>query len=54
MEAVPGVTAIETKAREFTFNVAEAVMVPRVAVIAVDPPLKPLANPAVVIPAREG
>jgi hypothetical protein len=52
-ETLPGVTAIATRAIEFTFSVAAALIVPRLAVIELDPPLKPLANPAVVMPATD-
>jgi hypothetical protein len=54
MEALAGVIAIETRAMEFTLNVAEALMVPRAAVIVVEPPLKPLANAALAIAATAG
>jgi hypothetical protein len=54
MEALAGVTAIETKARGFTPSVAVALMDPRAAVIVLEPPLKPLASPAVVIVAMSG
>jgi hypothetical protein len=54
MEGLPGVTAIEDRAREFTVNVAEALMVPRTAVIAVEPPPRLLATPAALIPATDG
>jgi hypothetical protein len=54
MEALPGVTAIETRATEFTLSVAEALMPPRAAAMGVEPPLKPLDNPAVVIAAIAG
>jgi len=54
MEALTGVTAIETRAREFTLSVAEALMPPRAAAMVVEPPLDPLANPAVVIAAMAG
>jgi hypothetical protein len=54
MEGLPGVTAIEVRTKEFTFNVSEALMAPRTAEILVDPPPKPLATPAAVIPATDG
>ena len=54
MEELTGVTAMETKATGFTFSVAVAVMLPKAAVIVLEPPLKPLANPPVVIAATAG
>ena len=54
MEGLPGVTAIEVRAGKFTFSVTDALMTPRAAVIALDPPPSPLATPAAVIPATEG
>jgi hypothetical protein len=54
MEGFGGVTAIETSAAELTVMVAEALIVPRLALIKVEPPLKPLANPVLLIPATAG
>jgi hypothetical protein len=54
MEGLTGVTAMETKAREFTLSIAEALTDPRPAVIVLEPPPKPVANPAVVIAAMAG
>ena len=54
MKRLPAVTAIETRATGFTFSVAEALMDPRTAVIMTEPPFRPLANPAGVIPATAG
>ena len=54
MDTLTGAAAIEIKARGFTLSVAEALMDPRVAVMVVEPPPKPLANPAVVIAAMAG
>ncbi len=54
MEGLPGVTAIEVRAREFTFNVTDALIAPRTAETLVDPPPKPLAAPVAVIPATGG
>jgi len=51
---LPGVTAIETRAMEFTFKVAEAFIAPTAAVIVVEPPLKPLASPPLTIVAMAG
>ena len=47
-------TAIETRARGFTLSVTEALMDPSAAVMVVEPPLKPLDNPAEVIAATAG
>jgi len=54
MEGVAGVTAMETKARELTFNVAEPKIDPKVALIVVEPPFKPLAKPVVLMLAWAG
>ncbi len=54
MEALLGVTEIETRAREFTLSVAVALIVPRAAVIVLEPPPKLLANPVLVIAATAG
>ena len=54
MEGFGGVTAIETSATELTVKVAEALSVPRLTLIKVEPPLKPLANPVPPIPATAG
>jgi hypothetical protein len=54
MEVLTGVTAIETKARGFTLSGAVALIPPKAAAMVVEPPLKPLANPAVVIAAMSG
>ena len=54
MEGLTGATAIETKATGFALSVAVALMLPKAAVIVLEPPLKPLANPAVVIAAMAG
>jgi len=54
MEALTGVTAIETRARGFILSVAVALIVPRAAVIVLEPAHKPLANPVLVIVATSG
>jgi hypothetical protein len=54
MDTLTGATAIEIKERGFTLSVAMALMVPKAAMIVLDPPLEPLANPAVVIAAMAG
>jgi len=54
IEGLTGATAIETKARGFTLSVAVALRLPKAAVIVLEPPLKPLANPPVVIAATAG
>jgi hypothetical protein len=54
MDGLPGDTAIETRAREFTPNVVEALILPSEAVIVVEPPLKALANPVLAMAAIDG
>lgn len=54
MEGVTGVTATETSKVELTLTVAEALMAPRLAEIVVEPPLNPVANPALLIAAIDG
>ena len=54
MVGFAGVTAMETKAREFTFNVAEATIAPREALMVVAPPLNPLARAVLLMLPIEG
>jgi hypothetical protein len=54
MEGLTGATAIETKATGFMISVAVALMPPKAAVIVLEPPLDPLANPAALIAAPAG
>jgi hypothetical protein len=54
MEGLTGVTAIEVGTRGLTLSITDALIAPKAAVIALDPPLKPFATPAAVIPATDG
>jgi hypothetical protein len=48
------VTAIETRATEFTLASVVALMVPREAVIVLDPRLTPFAKPVLLMPTMDG
>jgi hypothetical protein len=54
MEAVPGVTAMESNATGLTFNVAEPMRIPAAAFIVVAPPLNAFARPVLLIVPTEG
>jgi hypothetical protein len=54
MEGLTGVSAIEVGTRGLTFSITDALIDPKAAVIALDPPLKPLATPAAEMAATDG